>query len=240
MFLRLRSGFLIGLALAVGAAMAPEATTAQAASADPDPGAAPGTAGVKTHAPQANPAHGGNGKEEIDPLGLSTPKKRTAQRDLALWTGAVFLVFYLVLWKFAWKPIAAGLAKRERHVADQISQAEASNEEARRLLAEHQEKLAASEAEVRGILDQGRRDAEQLGQQILQKAKADTEAEKQRALREIEAATAGAIKELAEQSATMAVELAGKLVHAELDPKAHGRLIEQAVSDFSKMAPSKN
>ena len=64
--------------------------------------------------------------------------------------------------------------------------------------------------------------------------------EKQRALREIEAATAGAIKELAEQSATLAVGLAGKLVQAELDPKAHVRLIEQAVSDFSKLAPGRN
>ena len=160
--------------------------------------------------------------------------------ELAVWTAAVFLVLMAVLWKFAWKPIAAGLDRRERHVADQISQAEANNREARRLLAEHQEKLAASQAEVRGILDQGRRDAEQIGQQILQRAKADTELEKQRALREIETATTGAIKELAETSANLAVELAGKLLQAELDPKAHTRLIEQAVSDFSEVTPSKN
>jgi len=178
-----------------------------------------------------NPGAHGQGKG-INPLDF--------QKDLALWTGAVFLVFFAILWKFAWRPIADGLDKREHHVADQISQAQANNEEARQLLAEYQEKLAASEADVRGILDQGRRDAEQIGQQILQKAKADTELEKQRALREIEGATAGAIKELAEKSATLAVELAGKLVQAELDPKAHVRLIEQAVSDFSKLAPSKN
>jgi F-type H+-transporting ATPase subunit b len=169
---------------------------------------------------------------EIDPLFF--------EKDLALWTGAVFLVFFAILWKFAWRPIAEGLDKRERHVADEIQQAQASNEEARRLLAEYQAKLAESASEVRGIVEQGRRDAEQLGRQILEKAKADTELEKQRALREIDSATSGALKELAETSATLAVELAGKLVQAELDPKAHIRLIEQAVAGFSKMVPSKN
>ncbi len=103
----------------------------------------------------------------------------------------MFLIFYVLLWKFAWKPIAEGLDNREHQIADQIQQAQASNEEARRLLADYQAKLASSEAEVRGILQQGRRDAEALGQQILQKAKADTELEKQRALREIDSATAG-------------------------------------------------
>ncbi len=178
-----------------------------------------------------NPGAHGQGKG-INPLDFQT--------DLALWTGAVFLVFFAVLWKLAWRPIADGLDKRERHVADQIGQAQANNEEARRLLADYQAKLAASEADVREILDRGRRNAEQIGQQILQKAKADTEAEKQRALREIEGATAGAIKELAEKSATLAVELAGKLVQAELDPKTHVRLIEQAMSDFSRVAPGRN
>ncbi len=217
-----------------------------AAAADPPAsptghgGAPPAEPSTTGHAAgQGGSSHGG-GKGEIDPLGLGTPEKWNAQKDLALWTGAVFLVFFAILWKFAWNPLARGLDAREQRIADQIGQAQASNEEARRLLGEYQKKLAASEAEVREIIEQGRRDAEQVGQQILQKAKAETEVEKQRALREIEVATAGAIKELAEQSATLAVGLAGKLVQAEIDPKTHRRLIEQAVADFGKVEPSKN
>jgi F-type H+-transporting ATPase subunit b len=234
MFARWSSALLVGLAgviwfaTACVAADLPDRPGGSAPEAAAQAPAAPSHGGPEKGAQAAHDKHEG----KIDPLYF--------QKDLALWTGAVFLVFFAILWKFAWKPIAAGLDKRERHVADQISQAEASNREARRLLAQYQEKLAASEAEVRAILEQGRRDAEQLGHQILQKAKADTEAEKQRALREIDAATAGALKDLAEQSATLAVQLAGKLVQAELDPKAHRRLIEQAVLGFAKTAPSKN
>ena len=235
MFARWISAWLLGWAWLLWASAITVASDPGAPSGQPAPSAvkAPAPAPHAGAEKEAHAAHGEGGKEEkINPLFF--------QKDLALWTGAVFLLFFAILWKFAWRPIAEGLDKREHHIADQIQQAQASNEEARRLLADYQAKLAASEAEVRGIVEQGRRDAEQLGQQILQKAKADTELEKQRALREIDSATSGAIKELAETSATLAVELAGKLLRAELDPKAHTRLIEQAVADFSKVTPSKN
>jgi len=153
--------------------------------------------------------------------------------DLALWTAVIFLTLLVVLWKFAWRPIADGLDKRERRIADEISSAETANREAKQLLVDYQRKLAASEAEVRGILEQGRRDAEQVGRELVEKARAETDVEKQRALREIETATAGALKELAERSATLAVELAGKVLREHLDPKAHTRLIEEAVSRFA-------
>jgi F-type H+-transporting ATPase subunit b len=234
------AAWLIGSA-AISVAAEPAASSAPYAadSAARAPAAAVPHAGdaAEPKAASGNQAHekdNAEGKEEgaINPLDF--------QKNLALWTGVMFLIFYVILGKFAWKPISQGLDKREQQVADQIQQAQASNDEARRLLADYQAKLATSEAEVRGILEQGRRDAEALGQQILNKAKADTELEKQRALRDIDSATAGAIKELAETSAKMAVELAGKMLQTEIDPKAHTRLIEQAVSDFSKVTPSKN
>ena len=162
------------------------------------------------------------------------------QKNLALWTGVMFLIFYLLLWKFAWKPIAEGLDKREHQIADQIQQAQASNNDARRLLADYQAKLASSAAEVRGILEQGRRDADALGQQILLKAKADTDLEKQRGSARSTRPPPGRSRSWPRRPTKMAVELAAKMLQAEIDPKAHTRLIEQAVSDFSKVTPSKN
>jgi F-type H+-transporting ATPase subunit b len=69
---------------------------------------------------------------------------------------------------------------------------------------------------------------------LLEKARAEAAAEHVRALQQIEAATDAAVKNLADQSALMAVELAGKIVGAKLNPKDHARLIEQAVSEFSQ------
>jgi len=155
------------------------------------------------------------------------------QEDLAIWTVVVFLVLLLVLGKFAWGPIRDGLSKREQRIADEIASAERSNAEARELLQQYDQRLAASGEEVQQMLQAARRDAEQVGHQIVEKARAEAQAEQRRKLEEIEVAAAGAIKELGEQSATLAVELAGKIVAAKLDPKEHSQLIEQAVTKFS-------
>ena len=159
--------------------------------------------------------------------------------DLAIWTAVVFLIVMAILWKYAWGPIADGLDKREQRIADEISSAEKSNADARELLQQYEDKLTASGDEIRQIIEAGKRDAEKIGDGIVEKARAEAQADKRRALEEIDLATAGALKELAERSATLAVDLAGKIVSQKLDRKAHTSLIEKAVSRFSE-TPSKN
>jgi F-type H+-transporting ATPase subunit b len=168
--------------------------------------------------------HAAEGATNINPLAWS--------RDLAVWTGAVFLLLLVVLWLFAWTPIAEGLQKREGHIAEEIESAKRANAEAAQLLRQYEKRLATAEEEVRQMLDDARREAEVVGRQVVEKARADAEGERKRAVNEIELATAGALKELAERSATLAVELAGRIVHERLDPAAHHRLIEQAVAGF--------
>jgi F-type H+-transporting ATPase subunit b len=156
------------------------------------------------------------------------------QLDLALWTTVVFICLVAVLGKFAWKPLTAGLDKRENHIADQIAEAEAANQKAKDILAGYEQTLADAKSDVRGIIDQGRRDAEKLGRELLDKAKEEATAEHARAIQQIEAAADAAVKSLADQSAAMAVDLAGKIVGAKLNPKDHVRLIETAVRGFSQ------
>ena len=181
---------------------------------------------------KATPAAGGEHAAAPNPLEW--------KKELAIWSAVVFVVLFLALWKFAWGPISQGLNKREKGIASQIAQAEQANQQAKDLLAEYERKLAASRDEVRGILEQGRRDAEQVGREMLDKARAEAQAEQQRALRQIDSATSSALKELADRSATLAVELAGKIVQAKINPAEHAQLIEQAVASFAATEPSKN
>lgn len=185
-------------------------------------------AGAKAETESHGGADAGH-SADLNPLTLDK-----LQKDLALWTAVVFVVLFLLLWKFAWGPLSAGLDKRERGIADQIAQAEAANRQARENLAEYERKLAEAKQEVRGILDAARLQAEQMGQEIVAQAKADAAAEQQRMLRQIDAATASALKEIADQAAGLAVELAGKIVGAKLDARAHAKLIETAVAEFTQ------
>ena len=160
--------------------------------------------------------------------------------DLATFTFVVFLLLLAILWKFAWGPISEALERREHGIAENIAAAQRSHVEAKVMLAQYETKLAGAAAEVRELIEEARRDAEVTKQQILAEAKAGADAERQRALRDIEAATDSALKSLAERSATLAVDLAGKIVQTKLSPDEHNRLIQEAVSRFPQGAPGRN
>jgi F-type H+-transporting ATPase subunit b len=154
--------------------------------------------------------------------------------DLAIFTIIVFLVLLAVLWKFAWVPIAEGLEKRDRAIADQLAAAKAANDQARQLVAQYDQKLALAQAEVRGVLDEARRDAEHARQEIVAAARADARAERDNAIREIESAANQALDELAERSTKLAMDLAGRIVGAKVSAADHPQLIKEAMAGFPR------
>lgn len=160
--------------------------------------------------------------------------------DLAIFSFVVFLLLLGILSKFAWGPISRGLEQREHHIAGQIAAAERANQEAKAMLADYERKLASAADEVRAILDEARRDAAHTQQEILAQAKADAATEMDRAKREVETAKDQALRELAETSANLAVELAGKIIRTRLDPHQHAELVGEALARFPNHGPSAN
>jgi F-type H+-transporting ATPase subunit b len=156
--------------------------------------------------------------------------------DLAIFTAIVFLLLVVILRKFAWGPIAAGLEKREGHIAHEIASAEKANADAKAMLAEYQKKLDAAQGEVRTILEEARHNAERTHQDLLTKARAEAAAETDRAKREIENAKDAAMRELAQVATDQALALAGKLLQQKLQPADHARLIEESLAKFPKTA----
>lgn len=160
--------------------------------------------------------------------------------DLAIFSFVVFLLLLGILSKFAWGPISRGLEQREHHIAGQIAAAERANQEAKAMLADYERKLASAADEVRAILDEARRDASHTQQEILAQAKADAATEMDRAKREVQTAKDQALRELAETSANLAVELAGKIIRTRLDPHQHAELVGEALARFPNHGPSAN
>lgn len=180
--------------------------------------------GVRSTAGHSSPPGHPHGTPNLNPLEW--------QSDIALWTGVVFVVLFLVLRRFAWKPIANVLDQRERGIAAEISQAEQANRDAKQLLAEYQRQLDSAAEEVRQMLQQARRDADRAGQEIVEAARREAKAEQDKALADIDQARDDALGDLARRGATLAVELAGKIVKTELRHSDHLDLVEQAVHDF--------
>jgi F-type H+-transporting ATPase subunit b len=192
-------------------------------------------------APGAHDGHGG----AHDHIGLGNPGKSVEspeefKSDLSVATFVVFLVLLAILWRFAWGPIVAALERREEMVANHIREAERNHEEAKLLLAEYERKLAGAANEVRELMEEARRDAEHTKQEILAEAKTAAEAEKARALRDIDLAADAAVESLRERSVELAVELAGKIVQAQLTKADHARLISEAMTKFPAGTASSN
>lgn len=153
----------------------------------------------------------------------------------AIWTLLIFALVLVVLGKFAWGPILKGLQNREKFIHDSLADAKRERVEAQRTLAEYAEKLDRAREEATAIVDEGRRDAEEVRKKILADTKVDAEAVAARAKKEIELARDDAVKQLHDQTILLATRVAGKIVHKELSPGDHQELVDQALTELGEL-----
>jgi F-type H+-transporting ATPase subunit b len=160
--------------------------------------------------------------------------------DLAIYTFVVFLLLLVLLGTLAWPKISAALEAREKAITDNIAAAQAMHDEAKQVLSQHEAKLAQAKDEVREMLEEARRDAEATKNTIVAEANQAAAEHRHRALRDIDQARDAAVRQLAEQSATLAVELAGKVVQANMTPERQAELVGEAMNRLQQLTPSAN
>jgi F-type H+-transporting ATPase subunit b len=184
----------------------------------------------------------GDGHAAHDEIGyVPAPSTDPAEfrGDLAIWSFAVFVLLAGLLAKFAWKPIMEGLDKRERGIADTIAATRAANEEAKNMLASYERRLAEASEEVRGMLEEARRDAEATRQAIVAEARKAAADEQARAKREIGLATDDALSRIAERAGELAMDVAGKFIRQKLSADDQQQLVRDSVAAI-RSVPSAN
>lgn len=174
--------------------------------------------------------------------GESGPNPLAIDPDLAIWTLVVFLVMFAILKTFAWPQIAAAVDERERKIAGTIDAANAKLEEAKRILADHEAKLAATAGEVKEMLDEARRDAEVVKKRIEEDGRKAAADEVARGRVEIKRAKDEALHDLAVTSAKLAIELGERVVRDQLQisPEHQARIVRDALDKLAAAAPSRN
>jgi len=154
----------------------------------------------------------------------------------ALTTIIVFVVLVVILGKFAWGPITAGLKAREDKIRKDITDAEQAREKAEATLREYSAQLATAETKVRELLAKATADAEKLAANIKTQAQADAEDAKNRATKDIETAKQAAITELYAQTATLATSIAEKIIKRSLNPDDQRDLVNSGIAQFQKVS----
>jgi len=160
----------------------------------------------------------------------ATPSVFEGYYGEAIWTLIWFFVLLIVLWKFAWKPVLAGLNSRTEHIEKQISDAEKTRKEAKKILEEYGAKLADAERQGRDIITARTKEAEKQAKEVHQQTKRELEQRKIRADAELERERTEAADELWGQAGDIVRQLGKEVFGKSLDDEDNRKLIAEAIA----------
>jgi F-type H+-transporting ATPase subunit b len=150
----------------------------------------------------------------------------------ALTTLVVFLLLLVVLTKFAFGPIAAGLKKREDKIRFDIEAAEKARADAERALANYNQQLATAQSQVQSLISQASADAEKLATNIKMRAQQEAEEARSRTLKEIDQARSAAVAEIHEQAAVLATTVAEKILRRSINADDQRDLVAASLAEL--------
>jgi F-type H+-transporting ATPase subunit b len=153
------------------------------------------------------------------------------------WTTLIFGLFFLILTKFAWKPILNAVRARDEMIKGSLESAERAKEEMLKLQSDNEAILRKAREEREGILKEAREVRDKLISEA--KGKATEEAEKliEKARVGIEGEKRKALSEIREQVTTLSVEIASKIIGEKLKQSGEqDKLIDNYLKeiDFNK------
>jgi F-type H+-transporting ATPase subunit b len=149
-----------------------------------------------------------------------------------------FAILFFFMWKWVLPRFRTVLDERRQKIQGEMEQAEQTRTEADKILADYREQLAGARDESNRIIEEARQTADQLRRDLQGKAEEEAKATVARAQDEIRAERDRVFQELRTQVGEVAVELAGRVVGAELDKKAHERLIDEYIDEVASSGGS--
>ena len=152
-----------------------------------------------------------------------------------VWLIVSFGLLAFILMKWGWPMILKALKSREQAIADSLNEAAKAREEMKSLVAHNEELLRQAKMERDEML----RNARLAGEQIVEEARTKVTAEADRivesARENINYEKMKAMTELKNQIATLSIEIAEKLIRAELSDKPKADALIQKELEMAKL-----
>jgi F-type H+-transporting ATPase subunit b len=147
-----------------------------------------------------------------------------------LWGLAAFLVVAFLLMKYGFPSIKQSIKDRTERIRDDLDSAASAKEEAQAELERYQTQLGNARTEANAIVEDARRTAEGVRQDLIAKAEADAAEIRNRAQEDIHLAQDRALADLRAQVSDLSIELAEKVVEHNLDRDTQITLIENYIN----------
>lgn len=135
---------------------------------------------------------------------------------LLFWTIVIFAIFWFFLGKFAFKPIANALQKRENDIQDALDEAKLAREEMQKLQADNEQLIQEARLERAQIIKEAKDAKESIIKEAREQAKVEANKLLMNAKVEIDNQKNAAIADVKNQLGIMALDIAEKVIRKEL------------------------
>ncbi|MCK5114415.1 MAG: F0F1 ATP synthase subunit B [Phycisphaerae bacterium] len=146
----------------------------------------------------------------------------------------IFLILFVILGKYAWKPIVERIGRREDDIQSKIDDAEKRQATAEEMLQDYNERLNDIDARSDQMLQEARKIAAAETQRIMNDAHQQAAKVATVAQNDIANATNDAREELKRETANLAAQIATEVLQSNLTPEDHQRLIDDACSKIAE------
>ncbi len=142
-----------------------------------------------------------------------------------------FLILFLILRAFAWKPISAALEARREKIAKGINNAKDAEDRLLSIEKEKNDVLAEARKEAHKIIDDAKQKASVLKDEKLRMAKTEIDKQVTEAKEMLVGERQATYTALKNDLADLITKATGRIVK-DLDTEAHKKLIDDAIKDL--------
>ena len=147
-------------------------------------------------------------------------------------TGINVFILFFALSYFLFNPVQKVLKNRSDRIKNEIENAKSQEAQAIALKEEYLKKLADTRIEVENIMEDARKNAKKMGEDIVAEAKAEAQNIINRGNKEIEQEKAKAVDELKNQVIGISTLIASKIIKENVNAKSEDKLFEEALSEI--------
>jgi F-type H+-transporting ATPase subunit b len=151
-----------------------------------------------------------------------------------VWGVFSFALLLLIMWKFAFPAVTKAMEARTERIRTNVDEAQRVRDEAEQILHDYQAQLADARGEGNRIIEEARQAAEQLRQDMVRRAEEEVAELRRRNEEDLRSAQERVISQLQGQVRTLALDLAEKVVGANLDRDRNLQLVDQFIAEINQ------
>ena len=152
----------------------------------------------------------------------------------ALFTLLNTLTIYFVAKKFLFGPVMKIIRDRQQEIDDMYLQADRAKEQAAQLQAAYEDKLAVAQQTGDALVKEAMARGKNREEEILRQANLEANAIREKATADIALEKKKALNDAKNEISSLAMEIAGKVVGATLDPAQQEKLVDSFLEELGE------